>query len=240
MKILITNDDGIQAAGLPALVAWAKKYGEVTVIAPKVEQSAKSHAIEIHRPFRLEPVELCEGVTAFSLDSTPADCVRYGILGRNEKFDLVISGINRGLNVGVDIIYSGTVAAVYEANNLGVKAIALSTAPSYYAEAAKHLDAIYSYITENKLLDVCDMYNVNIPVNPGKMVITRQGGNYYSDNFTLSYGMVTPHGVDVFQPCADDTVDTDCVLRCGNISIMPLNNNRTDMAVYQKLASELN
>ena len=240
MKILITNDDGIQAAGLPALVQWAKKYGEVTVIAPKVEQSAKSHAIEIHKPFRLEPVDLYEGVTAFSLDSTPADCVRYGILGRNEKFDLVISGINRGLNVGVDIIYSGTVAAVYEANNLGVKAIAFSTAPSYYGEAAKHLDEVYSFIMDNQLLDVCDMYNVNIPANPGKMVITRQGGNYYSDNFTLSYGMVTPTGVDVFRPCQDDTVDTDCVLRCGNISIMPLNNNRTDMEVYRKLASKLN
>ena len=109
MKILITNDDGIQASALPDLVKWAKKYGEVTVIAPKVEQSAKSHAIEIHKPFRLEPVDLVEGVTAFSLDSTPADCVRYGILGRGEQFDLVISGVNRGLNVGVDIIYSGTV-----------------------------------------------------------------------------------------------------------------------------------
>ena len=240
MKILITNDDGIQAPGLPALVQWAKKYGEVTVIAPKVEQSAKSHAIEIRKPFRLEQVELVEGVTAYSLDSTPADCVRYGILGRGEQFDLVISGVNRGLNVGVDIIYSGTVAAVFEANNLGVKAIAFSTAPEYYEEAAKHLDDIYGYILDKKLLDVCDMYNVNIPVNPGKMVITRQGGNYYSDNFTLAYGMVTPKGVDVFKPCTDDAVDTDCVLRCGNISIMPLHNDRTNMAVYRKLASELN
>ena len=240
MNILITNDDGIQAAGLPALVQWAKKYGQVTVIAPKVEQSAKSHAIEIHKPFRLEPVDLWEGVTAFSLDSTPADCVRYGILGRKDHYDLVISGINRGLNVGMDIIYSGTVAAVFEANNLGVPAIAFSTTPGYYLEAARHLDEIYGYILENKLLDVCDMYNVNIPANPGSMVITRQGGNYYSDNFTQAYGMVTPHGVDVFQPCADDTVDTDCVLRCGNISIMPLNNNRTNMEVYRKLSDKLN
>lgn len=240
MRILITNDDGIQAPALPSLVQWAKKYGQVTVIAPKVEQSAKSHAIEIHKPFSLEKVDMGEGVTAFALDSTPADCVRYGILGRNEQFDLVISGINRGLNIGVDIIYSGTVSAVFEANNLGVKAIAFSTTPDYYLEAAKHLDEVYSYILENKLLDVCDMYNVNIPRNPGKMVITRQGGNYYSDRFTLAYGMVTPHGVDVFQPCADDTVDTDCVLRCGNVSIMPLHNDRTNMEIYRQLAEKLN
>ena len=240
MKILITNDDGIQAAGLPGLVAWAKKYGEVTVICPKVEQSGKSHGIEIHKPFTLDKVDMGEGVTAFALDSTPADCVRYAILGRKEQFDLVISGINRGLNVGADIMYSGTVGAVCEAVNLGVKALAFSTTPAYYMEAAQHLDDIYAYILENKLFDHNEFYNVNIPAHPNKIVITRQGGPYYSDEFTLAYGKVTPHGIDVFTPCADGTVDTDCVLRCGNISIMPLTNQRTNMAVYQSLAEKLN
>ena len=240
MKILITNDDGIQAAGLPGLVAWAKKYGEVTVICPKVEQSGKSHGIEIHKPFTLDKVDMGEGVTAFALDSTPADCVRYAILGRKEQFDLVISGINRGLNVGADIMYSGTVGAVCEAVNLGVKALAFSTTPAYYMEAAQHLDDIYAYILENKLFDHNEFYNVNIPAHPNKIVITQQGGPYYSDEFTLAYGKVTPHGIDVFTPCADGTVDTDCVLRCGNISIMPLTNQRTNMAVYQSLAEKLN
>lgn len=240
MKILITNDDGIQAAGLPGLVAWAKKYGEVTVICPKVEQSGKSHGIEIHKPFTLDKVDMGEGVTAFALDSTPADCVRYAILGRKEQFDLVISGINQGLNVGADIMYSGTVGAVCEAVNLGVKALAFSTTPAYYMEAAQHLDDIYAYILENKLFDHNEFYNVNIPAHPNKIVITHQGGPYYSDEFTLAYGKVTPHGIDVFTPCADGTVDTDCVLRCGNISIMPLTNQRTNMAVYQSLAEKLN
>jgi 5'-nucleotidase len=240
MKILITNDDGIQAAGLPGLIAWAKKYGEVTVICPKVEQSGKSHGIEIHKPFTLDKVDMGEGVTAFALDSTPADCVRYAILGRKEQFDLVISGINRGLNVGADIMYSGTVGAVCEAVNLGVKALAFSTTPAYYMEAAQHLDDIYAYILENKLFDHNEFYNVNIPAHPNKIVITHQGGPYYSDEFTLAYGKVTPHGIDVFTPCADGTVDTDCVLRCGNISIMPLTNQRTNMAVYQSLAEKLN
>ena len=240
MRILITNDDGIQAAGLPGLVEWAKKYGEVTVICPKVEQSGKSHGIEIHKGFSLEQVDLCPGVTAFALDSTPADCVRYAILGRKESFDLVISGINRGLNVGADIMYSGTVGAVCEAVNLGVKALAFSTSPAYYMEAAKHLDDIYAYIQAHRLLELNDFYNINIPSNPGAIRITHQGGPYYSDAFTLENGMVTPHGIDVFAPCSDDTVDTDCVLRCGNISIMPLLNQRTNMAIYQQLAAKLN
>ena len=240
MRILITNDDGIQAAGLPALVQWATKYGEVTVIAPKVEQSGKSHGIEIHKGFRLEEVDFGPGVTAFALDSTPADCVRYAILGRKEKFDLVISGINRGLNVGADMMYSGTVGAVYEAVNLGVKALAFSTSPAYYMEAAKHLDDIYAFVQENKLLERNDFYNINIPAQPKAIRITYQGGPYYSDNFTLDHGMVTPHGIDVFQPSLDDNRDTDCVLRCGNISIMPLSMQKTNMAVFEQLAAELN
>jgi 5'-nucleotidase len=240
MKILITNDDGIQAAGLPALVQWAKKYGEVTVIAPKVEQSGKSHGIEIHKGFALEEVDFGPNVTAFALDSTPADCVRYAILGRKEKFDLVISGINRGLNVGADIMYSGTVGAVCEAVNLGVKALAFSTSPAYYSEAVKHLDDIFTFVQEHKLLEINNFYNINIPAEPKKIVITHQGGPYYSDNFTLENGIVTPHGIDVFAPCDDDTVDTDCVLRCGNISIMPLSNQRTNMAVFEQLAAQFN
>lgn len=240
MKILITNDDGIRAAGLPALVQWAKKYGEVTVIAPRVEQSGKSHGIEIHKGFSLEEVDFGPGVTAFALDSTPADCVRYAILGRKEPFDLVISGINQGLNVGADIMYSGTVGAVYEAVNLGVKALAFSTSPAYYGNAVKHLDDIYAFVQENKLLEVNDFYNINIPAQPKGIRITHQGGPYYSDQFTLENGMVIPHGIDVFTPCDDDTVDTDCVLRCGCISIMPLSMQKTNMAVYEKLAAQLN
>jgi 5'-nucleotidase len=161
-------------------------------------------------------------------------------LGRKEKFDLVISGINRGLNVGADIMYSGTVGAVCEAVNLGVKALAFSTSPAYYSEAVKHLDDIFTFVQEHKLLEINNFYNINIPAEPKKIVITHQGGPYYSDNFTLENGIVTPHGIDVFAPCDDDTVDTDCVLRCGNISIMPLSNQKTNMAVFKQLAAQFN
>ena len=142
MKILITNDDGIYASELIPLVKWAKKLGEVVVAAPKVEQSGKSHGIEIHKAFEVKQVDLVEGVRAYAVNSTPADCVRFAILGLKEEFDLVISGINRGLNIGADIMYSGTVAAVFEAAALGVKAMAVSTEPKFYEGAAGQMDRI--------------------------------------------------------------------------------------------------
>ena len=78
MKILITNDDGIDALGIRLLAEWAKKLGEVTVVAPKTEQSAKSHAIELSKPVEIKKVDFMEGVTAYAMDSTPADCIRFG------------------------------------------------------------------------------------------------------------------------------------------------------------------
>ena len=235
MKILITNDDGIQAAGLIPLVKWAKKLGQVTVIAPKYEQSGKSHGIEIHKSFSLEQVDLVDGVESYALDSTPADCVRYAVLGRKTKYDLVISGINRGLNIGADIMYSGTVGAICEAANLGVHALAFSTSPAYYDKAVEHMDMAYDFIREHKLLEKNLFYNINIPANPTGIRITRQGGPYYSDEFTLENGMVTPHGIDVFTPCGSEEVDTDCVLRYGMISITPMTNSRVHMPLYEEL-----
>ena len=131
MRILITNDDGIHAAQLLPLIRWCRKIGDVTTVVPKVEQSGKSHGIEIHKPFEARQVEPEPGVTVWAVDSTPADCVRFAVLGLKLEFDLVISGINRGLNIGADMMYSGTVGAACEAVNLGLKAIALSTPPQY-------------------------------------------------------------------------------------------------------------
>ena len=101
MRILITNDDGIFAPGIKLLAEWAKTIGEVTVVAPKVEQSGMSHAIQFVHPIEIKKVDLIDGVEAWQMDSTPADCVRFGIIGLNRQYDLVLSGINRGVNVGV-------------------------------------------------------------------------------------------------------------------------------------------
>ena len=240
MRILVVNDDGIRAPGILALAKWATKLGEVTVVAPEVEQSCRSQSITLGRPVAVREVDLLPDVRAISVDSTPADCVRYATVGLGETYDLVLSGINRGFNLGLDIEYSATVGAIYEAGARGLTCMAVSTAPDTPEGAVRHLDEVWEYFTAHRLLDRHFLYNVNIPAHPGKMVITHQGGPYYSDTFTLAYGKVTPKGVDVFAPCADDTVDTDCVLRCGNISIMPLTNQQTEMNVYRQLATQLN
>ena len=114
MKILLTNDDGIQSEGLMIVAKWAKKLSDVTVSAPKFEQSGKSHSIDIHNPFEVKKVDYFDGVRAFSVDSSPADCVRFATLGLHETYDLVISGINKGLNLGEDIMYSATNGAKFE------------------------------------------------------------------------------------------------------------------------------
>ena len=236
MRILITNDDGIQASQLAPLVKWAQKHGEVFVAAPKYEQSGKSHGIEIHKPFEAKKVDFLPGVTAWAVDSTPADCVRFAILGLKEQFDLVISGINRGLNIGADIMYSGTVSAACEALNLGVKALAVSTQPKSYEQALEHMDRVWQFIEENDLFSLCDIYNVNISAGAGEIKITHQGGPYYSDEFMpLENDMYKPCGMDVWEDRSDDTFDTDATLH-GYISIMPVTTNRTNWEVYKKLA----
>ena len=236
MRILITNDDGIYASQLIPLVKWAMKLGEVMVVAPKVEQSGKSHGIEIHKCFEVKTVELVEGVRAYAVDSTPADCVRFAILGLKEDFDLVISGINRGLNVGADIMYSGTVAAVFEAANLGVKAVAVSTEPKSYEGIVSHMDRVWDYVVERKLLEKHPLYNINIPAQAGPIRITRQGGPYYSDDFIPQENdMYLPCGIDVFAKSDSDEFDTDAVLVDKVISVMPLTLDRTNLELYKQL-----
>ncbi len=236
MNILITNDDGMHASQLVPLIRWAQRLGNVTTVVPKIEQSGKSHAIEIHKAFEVKKVELAPDIFAYAVDSTPADCLRFAVLGMKRQFDLVISGINRGLNIGADIMYSGTVSAVCEAVNLGIPAVAFSTEPCCYETAIEHLDRVWDYFETHKLLEQHNLYNVNIPRDAGDIRITCQGGPYYSDDYiTMENDMYHPHGKDVFE--ASDTMDfdTDATLRGRLISISPLTIQRTDMQVYRQL-----
>ena len=235
MRILITNDDGLHASQLPALIKWCKKLGEVTVVVPKVEQSGKSHGIEIHKPFEAKQVDLEPGITVWAVDSTPADCVRFAVLGLQKTFDLVISGVNRGLNIGVDMMYSGTVGAACEAVNLGMQAIALSTPPKFYDQATEHLDRVFDYIFQRKLLDLNDIYNVNIPGDPKEILITRQGGPYYSDDFpAIGDDMYRPTGKPIWEDSGDNSLDTDATLH-GYITITPLTVDKTNHEIFRKL-----
>lgn len=235
MKILITNDDGIYGEGLEILTRFAMKLGEVTVVAPKFEQSGKSHAIEIHKAFEVKKVDYIEGVEAYTVDSSPADCVRYAILGLKKKFDLVFSGINKGVNLGGDIMYSGTVGAAIEASRHGVNAIACSTEPDSFETAARMLDTVYSYFTEHRLLDQCSVYNVNIPLSVKGIRITRQGGPYFDDFYTMTDDhMFLPNGYCCYELAHDYNVDTDATMN-GYISITPLTVEQTDRQVFEKL-----
>lgn len=235
MRILITNDDSVNAAGLLPLVRWCQRLGEVTVVVPLVEQSGKSHGIELHKSFIVKEIALAPDVTAYAVDSTPADCVRVAVLGMKKQFDFAISGINRGLNMGTDMMYSGTVAAVCEANLLGIPGIALSTSPEYYHKAMEHLDTVFDYLREKQLMETHPVYNINIPPEPHGVRITRQGGPYYSDDFEiLEDGTCTPKGKCVYEDSGDLTLDTDSIMR-GFISITPLTIHKTHMEMYQKL-----
>lgn len=237
MRIAITNDDGIQGEGLRRLVQWASKIGEVWVFAPKVEQSAKSHAIEIHKPFEAKPAEVPGAAKAWAVDSTPADCIRFALLGLHEHFDLIISGVNRGLNIGQDIMYSGTVSAVFEAGALGARGLALSTDPECFDDAIAQLDNVWAFMTENDLFSKCALWNVNIPIGTtGEMRITRQGGPYYSDDFgPLPNDLYEPLGKPVWVNRGDEHLDTDAVLHYRHISVTPLIIDRTAQAVFEML-----
>ena len=235
MRILIVNDDGMQAAQLPNLIRWARKYGEVTAFVPKVEQSGKSHSFTLHRDFEVKRQQIAEDITIWSVDSTPADCVRFAVLGMKLTFDLVISGVNRGYNMGTDIMYSGTVAAAYEAVNLGIPAISLSTCPENYENATAELDRVWEFFVKNRLLDVNNIYNVNIPPVVKGFRITAQGGPYYSDDFPHVGGhMYRPMGKPVWEDSFNDGLDTDATLH-GYITITPLQLDRTNRAVFDRL-----
>jgi 5'-nucleotidase len=235
MKILITNDDGIWADGIRALTEWAVKLGEVTVVAPKIEQSGKSHAIEFKVPFEIKKVDYMDGVTAYSLDSTPADCVRFAYIGLGERYDLVLSGINRGVNLGIDISYSGTAGAIFEAGRLGMRGIAFSTYPDTLEHAKEHLDRAYSFLTDNALLDENPIYNINIPKEPVGIKITKQGSPYFSDRFERQDGdMYQQSGEMIPDVCPDDLTRDTVALANNFISVTPLSTTRTDMITFEK------
>ena len=235
MRILITNDDGLQASQLIPLIRWWQRYGEVTAFVPKVEQSGKSHSFQIREPFEVKQVELEPGLKVWSVDSTPADCVRIAVLGMNMQFDLVVSGVNRGFNMGADVMYSGTVAAASEAVNLGMNAIALSTNPENYDHATDALDTVWAYFQEKDLFRYNRLYNVNMPADPKGIRITRQGGPYYSDDFPfVGNDLYKPMGKPVWEDAGNDQLDTDATMH-GYITISPMTIDRTNWDVFRKL-----
>ncbi len=242
MKILIVNDDGIDCEGIRVSAEYAKTLGEVTLIAPKYQQSGKSHSIDIHNAFEIKKVDAIEGAECYTVDSSPADCVRFGIIGLERKYDLVISGVNNGYNIGEDILYSGTVAAIFEAALNGHNGIALSTDFFVFDSARRELPRIFDFVYRNKLFEKNRIYNVNIPLSVKGLRVTKQGGAYYKDHFVeKEKNMFYQQGYSVYEGTKDLTIDTDCVMN-GYISLTPMSVARTDFAAYSELSklSQLN
>ncbi len=239
MRILVTNDDSISSEVLLPLAKWAKQFGEVTVVVPKFEQSGKSHCIEIHKAFEVKEVPFDDpDIKAYTVDSSPADCVRYAIEGLHLEFDFILSGINRGLNLGIDMLYSGTVGAVFEAACFGIPAVALSTEPGGFEESMAALEEIKDFFVKHDLMKKNSLYNVNIPIGHKGIRITRMGHRYFSDEF-LPQGndMFLPRGYSVWENNGDGCLDTNAALT-GYISILPLTLDRTNMIIFEELKRE--
>ncbi len=239
MRILLTNDDGIEAEGLKHLVNFAEKLGEVCVCAPKTQQSAKSMSIQIHNAYEVKKVDIFGEIEAYSIDSTPADCVRVALLGMKKQFDLVISGINCGPNLGGDIHYSGTVAAALEAAELGVKAIAVSSAFHSFDNAVKNLDRVFREIQSRRMFDFAEALNVNFPQCGEEILITRMGPAIYSDKFEfLEDGTIKPQLICLYNGTKNLELDTDAVMT-GHISITPLHSDMTDSSAFEMIRKKI-
>src|SRR5947209_13367312 len=162
-RILITNDDGYRSEGLTALAARLKRIGDVTIVAPVQEASAIGHALTLRHPLRLE--RIAERV--FAVDGTPTDCVNVAVAQVLEALpDLVVSGINKGWNVGDDVTYSGTVAGALEAALLGMPAIAVSlrqTRGDYDFSHAARAAATFADAMLRRPLPARTFLNINVP-----------------------------------------------------------------------------
>ncbi len=191
MHILVTNDDGVQAPGLLALVLEMRKLGSVTVLAPDHNWSASGHVKTMDRPLRVRETRLGDGSQALTSDGAPSDCVALALLGVVEhKIDLVVSGINPHANIGHDVTYSGTVTAAMEAVIAGVPGIAVSldSKPGAgeldYGPAARYAARVVRQVQTRGLAQGV-LLNVNVPCIPEPEIkgvrITRQGMRVYRD-----------------------------------------------------------
>ncbi len=186
--ILLTNDDGIEAPGLRALLRTLKPLGRVSVFAPDHNWSAAGHTKTMHKPLRVTSCDLDDGVAAYTSTGAPSDCVALALLGiLEDEPDLVVSGVNQGANLGHDVTYSGTVAAAMEAVIFGLPALAVSldSHESHdFGYAAQIAARVVSQVVERGL-PVGVFLNVNVPSRPAAQIegvaVTRMGRRVYRD-----------------------------------------------------------
>jgi len=247
VRVLLTNDDGVAAPGLAALAESARKLGEVTIVAPAHELSGVAHAVSITRPIRYKQIKCPGGEVGYAVDGTPADCVKLAvsaILPRPPE--LVISGINAGNNVGINALYSGTVAAALEAAMLGLPAFAISLDDVGSADftMAAELAREIALRLRQRPLPTGTILNVNVPgIAPGLIKgikLTHQSNAAFtgqlekrSDPKKRDYFWV----IGEFQQDPSPFSDLSA-LRDGYVAITPLQFDLTDYALFEKLKNE--
>ena len=246
MRILVTNDDGIQAPGLGALRRTLAELGEVITIAPDRPRSACGHAVTLHKPLRLTPVELAGGGPGYMSNGTPSDCVALGVSRyMGGPPDLVVSGINVGPNLGFDLTYSGTVAAAMEGAICGLPSIAISIA-SYQATDLESAARFARYLSEAVLargLPRDCFLNVNVPAVPGPQIagvaITRQGRLMYEGRIERR---TDPRGGEYYwfsgvpaNQAGQPGTDIDAISR-NLVSVTPIRLDLTDHTLVEELA----
>ncbi len=239
--ILVTNDDGIYSEGLRVLAEAMQQVGEVVVVAPDRERSAVSHALTMHRPLKVESLDH----NRYTVNGTPTDCVVVAI-GKllSRKPSVLVSGINRGANLGDDIGYSGTVSAAIEGTLFGIPSLAISipyedSKQIHYSTAAHYTIKLVRRVLKEGL-PPDTLLNVNVPNLPAQMVkgvvFTRQGKRTYENAIHETYD---PWGRKHYwigggTPSWEDREDTDIVaLMQGFVSITPLH---LDMTNYEALS----
>jgi 5'-nucleotidase len=245
-RILITNDDGIYSEGIRLLARALQKVAEVVVVAPDREQSATGHSLTLSRPLRLQKIE----ENWFAVDGTPTDCVNLAVLWllKDKRPDLVVSGINFGLNVGDDVTYSGTVSATFEGSLLDIPSIAFSqeVAEGFSFARSAELAALFigSVFAEPEVPPDL-LLNVNFPAGVPKGVrFSRLGKRVYRQSVVEK---IDPRGHKYYwiagTPEWQEDVGTDHeAVHRGYVSVTPLHLDLTDyrgLAAYDGLVGRL-
>jgi len=250
--ILVTNDDGVNAPGLLALRRALAEVGHVEIFAPERNWSAASRTRTFHKPLRVDEVRLLDGSVGHVTNGTPSDCVSLALLGLLDGTpDLIVSGINDGLNLGRDVSYSGTVAAAMEGVRAGVPAIAVSydtvrdrTDPPNYSGAAALSARLARFFLEEGEFPKGNVLNVNVPYLPSeralKAKLTRLGGEAYSNYLVTGKD---PQGRNYYwisgDPLTDvppEETDTDiAAIAAGFVSITPIHLDMTEHSLLERL-----
>ncbi len=241
--ILVTNDDGITAKGIRALVEAMADFGRVVVVAPDKPQSAMGHAITINQPLRLTKVDIFGDIEAYACSGTPVDCVKLGsdkLLGR--KPDICVSGINHGANSSINVIYSGTMSAAMEASLERVPAVGFSNV-SYHSDTDMRAAQAYAKIIVRHVLKFgipnFHLLNVNIPALPLEQIkgikFCRQARAKWVENYEER---IDPQGRKYYWLSGDfvnedDGLDTDIwALDNGYVSVVP---TQHDLTAYEDI-----